>query len=347
MGVARRQGCEFSSNPSTLLLHVSIAVIIAQSPSDRAGRLVPVCHADDCGLSDGTTDSIVACYDRGWLRRTSVVVNGAGWNRAVAALRSRPRLSVALHVKLFEGRPLSHPAELNLLVDGRGRFSRSFVALWAKGLAGASAARLRAQLRMEMRRQIETFLNAFGDRQPLSVDGHVHYHVLPVVFQELMALRTEYPIDAIRLPHESLYWPLTRGAPRPAMVNLAKNLVLRALCRRAAPALEAAAVKTTGAFVGVLGTGAMTLAHVRAALDHLRQAGMRGTVEILFHPGRARPDEASLWTDRPELQRFYLSENRDREAELLRSAALGRLLRDHGASADDTHRSPEPAEVAR
>jgi len=128
---------------------------------------------------------------------------------------------------------------------------------------------------------------------------------------------------------------------------VAKNLVLRALCRRAAPALEAAAVKTTGAFVGVLGTGAMTLAHVRTALDHLRQAGMRGTVEILFHPGRARPDEASLWTDRPELQRFYLSENRDREAELLRSAALGRLLRDHGASADDAHRSPEPAEVAR
>ncbi len=162
-----------------------------------------------------------------------------------------------------------------------------------------------------------------------------------------MALRTEYPIDAIRLPRESLYWPLTRGAPRPAMVNVAKNVVLRALCSRAAPALEAGAVKTTGAFVGVLGTGAMTLAHVRAALDHLRQAGMRGTVEILFHPGRARPDEASLWADRPKLQRFYLSPNRDREAELLRSPALGRLLRDHGALIDGTHGSPAAAEVAR
>ena len=321
---------------------------VAPSPvPDNTSWLVPVCHADDCGLSEGTTDSIVACYDRGWLRRTSVIVNGAGWNRAVAALRSRPGLSVALHVNLFEGSPLSHPAEVSLLVDERGRFCRSFAALWARGLAAGRAARLRAQLRLEMRRQIEKFLEAFGDRRPLSIDGHVHYHVLPLVFQELMTLHAEYPIEAIRLPRERLYWPLTRGAPRPAMVNVAKNIVLRALCRRAAATLEAESVKTPNAFIGVLGSGAMTLAHVRAALDHLRRAGMCGTVEILFHPGRARSDEASLWNDRPELEAFYLSSNRDREAELLCSAALGSLLRAHGGTADDAHGSATAAEVAR
>ncbi len=317
-----------------------------QPPFPVPPRLVPILQADDCGLSAGITDAIMVCYDRGWLRRTSVVANGAGWEHAVAALRRRPGLSIALHLNLVEGSPLSTPADVDLLVDPRGRFCRSFVALWAHGLAGAAAARLRAQIRLELRRQIERFLEVFGDRGPLSVDGHVHYHVLPPVFDELLGLCAEYPLHAIRLPREPLYWPLTRGAPRPPLVNVAKNLVLRALCRRAGPALHAHSVKTAEAFVGVLGTGAMSLAHVRVALDHLRRAGTSGTVEILFHPGRALTSEASLWSDRPELRAFYLSANRDREAELLCSAALGQLLRDYGVVADDAAPLARPGEVS-
>ena len=100
------------------------------------------------------------------------------------------------------------------------------------------------------------------------------------------------------------------------------------------PALRERSVDTTAAFVGVLATGAMTLEHVRASLEYLRRTGASGTVEILFHPGRARPDEAWLWKDRPDLEAFYRSANRDREAELLCSDALGDLLRVHHNFAD-------------
>jgi predicted glycoside hydrolase/deacetylase ChbG (UPF0249 family) len=317
-----------------------------QPPVVDPPRLVPILHADDCGLSSGVTDGIVACHDRGWLRRTSVVANGAGWHHAVDALRRRPHLGVALHLNLFEGSPLSAAADVNLLVDRHGRFDRGFAALWARGFAGAVAARLRAQVRLEMRRQIERFLEAFPDRGPLLVDGHVHYHVVPPVFDELLGLCAEYPIGAVRLPREPLYWPLTSGAPRPAMVNVVKNVVLRTLCRRAEPALRARLLTTTSAFVGVLGTGQMTLEHVRAALDHLHRAGTSGTVEILFHPGRALPNEASLWNDRPELQTFYLSPNREREAELLCSDALGRLIRTYGGIEDDGPATVQPREVS-
>jgi predicted glycoside hydrolase/deacetylase ChbG (UPF0249 family) len=297
---------------------------------------VPILHADDCGLSAGMTDGIVTCFDRGWLHRTSVVANGTGWNHAVAALKRRPGLSVALHINLFEGQPLAEAADVHLLVDRQGRFHRGFVALWARGLAGAGSTRVRGQVRLEMRRQIERFLDAFGDRGPLTVDGHVHYHVIPFVLDELLALAEEYPISAIRLPRELLYWPLRRTAPRPRMTNVVKNIVLRGLSRRAERVLGRHAVKTTEAFVGVLGTGAMTLQHVRAALDHLSRAGTVGTVEILFHPGRAAPHEAVLWKDRPELQSTYLSIDRDREAELLCSDALGEVLRAYGAPPDET-----------
>lgn len=290
----------------------------------------PIVHADDCGLSAGITDGIVACHDRGWLQRTSAVANGAAWDYAVAALHDRPTLAVALHLNVFEGRPLSPPADVNLLVNTEGRFNRGFVALWAEELKSGKASQLRKQIRLELTRQIERFSEAFGDRGPLTVDSHVHYHLLPPVFDELIALCAEYPIGTIRLPREPLYWPLTKGAPQPPLVNVAKNLVLHALCARARPILDGQSLKTTEAFVGVLGTGAMTLAHVRAALEHLRHRGVRGSVEILFHPGRARADEASLWRDRPELREVYLSADRDREAEVVCSAELGELLREHG-----------------
>jgi predicted glycoside hydrolase/deacetylase ChbG (UPF0249 family) len=311
-----------------------------------APGLLPIVHADDCGLSAGITDGIVSCYDHGWLRRTSVVVNGAAWEHAVGALRRRPALAVALHLNLFEGSSLSLPADVDLLVDARGRLHRGFVSLWTAGVAGSRAARLRVQLRLEMRQQIERFVAAFGDRGPISVDSHVHYHLIPPVFDELLALCAEYPIGAIRLPREPLYWPLTRGAPQPPLVNVAKNLLLQILCGRAWPAVRARSLGTTDAFVGVLGTGAMTLAHVRAALNHLRRRGVSGSVEILFHPGRATPEEASLWSDRPELQDVYLSADRDREADVLRSAELGELLRDNGAPDDHRPRVSPPREVS-
>ena len=304
-------------------------------------RLMPIVHADDCGLSEGITDAILTCCDTGWLRRTSVVANGAGWDHAVAALRLRPHVGVALHLNLFEGLPLSRPDELDLLVDARGRFNRGFTGLWAQGSTGR-ASRVRAQIRLELRRQIEKFMGAFGDRGPLVIDSHVHYHLVPAVFDELLQLCGEYPVGAIRLPRE----PLTL-AVRPSMVNVAKHLVLRALSRRAAPVLRKRGIDTTAAFVGVLGTGAMTLAHVRAALDRLRRDGISGTVEILFHPGRARSDEAWLWNDRPELRAVYLSAERDREADVLRSPALGELLRSYADGAVDSIAAPRPTEVLR
>ena len=306
--------------------------------------LVPIVHADDCGLSPGITDAILACYDRGWLRRTSVIVNGAGWEYAVAELKQRPRLPVVLHLNIFEGRPVSPPSEVDLLVDARGQFYRGFAMLWARGLAGAGAGRLRGQIRLELRRQIERFQEGLASGGPLSVDGHVHYHIIPPVLGELLALCAEYPIRTIRLPREPLYWPLTR-VPRPSAVNVLKNVVLRTLCRRALPALEARSIDTTAAFIGVLATGAMTLEHVRASLEYLRQTGASGTVEILFHPGRGRPQEAWLWKDRPDLEAYYLSPDRDREAELLRSDALGELLRFHHNFAEHGPSAVKPSEI--
>jgi predicted glycoside hydrolase/deacetylase ChbG (UPF0249 family) len=214
------------------------------------------------------------------------------------------------------------------------------------GLRGARAARLRSQIRLELRRQIERFLGAFGDRSSLLVDGHIHYHVLPMFFDELLALCADYPIAAIRLPRERLSWPTVRNLSQVSALNVTKCVVLRAFCRRGEQALRDRGVTTAEAFIGVLGTGAMTLEYVSAALNRLQTVGVTGTVEILFHPGRARADEASQWDHRPELQEFYRSEKRDREGELLRSSDFGHLLSAYRAPGSD-FRPAHSAEVAR
>jgi predicted glycoside hydrolase/deacetylase ChbG (UPF0249 family) len=295
--------------------------------------LTPILHADDCGLTPGITAGIIACYDRGLLRRTSVIVNGSGWDAAVAALRTRPGLEPVLHLNLFEGAPLSAPSEIDLLVDRRGRFNRSFGALWALGY-GPSARRLRRQIRLEVERQLERFVGAFGEARTIAVDGHVHYHVLPAVCDELMTLAAAYRVGAVRLPRELFRWRPLAGAGRPPLLNAGKNAALRLLCRRARPRFEAGGLHTSDAFIGVLDTGRMTLEGVRASLAQLRSTGTAGTVEILFHPGRARPDEGATWDDRPRLRSVYLSPDRDREAELLCSTALAAVLREYSGAAD-------------
>jgi len=288
----------------------------------------------------------MACHDRGGLQRVSVIVNGVGWDHAVAELRKRPRLAVALHLNLFEGAALSPPSEVDLLVNSRGRFHGRLATLCARGVAGPTARRLKAQIRLELRRQIERFVDAFADRGPLIVDGHLHWHVMPPVFHEVMTLCAEYPVAGFRLPREPFYWPRTAGAPRPPAMNIVKNVVLRVLCYWSVPAVRTRSLTSAGAFVGVLGSGVMTLAHVRAALDHLRRIGTSGRVEILFHPGRARPDETTLWSDRPELGAYYLSPNRDREAGVLCDHALAQLLRAYSAPGSDGVPIPR-IEVAR
>jgi len=313
--------------------NVDAARIAGRTPSLRA-----IIHADDCGLTAGITDGIIACHDRGAVQRVSVIVNGPGWDHAVAALQQRPHLGVVLHINLFEGVPLSSPSEIDLLVGRDGRFHRSFGALWVAGY-GPTAERLRAQIRLELARQFDRFVTAFGDRGFVSVDGHVHFHMLPPVFDVLMALCQDYGIRAMRLPRERFPWPPTTAA-LPSIPNVAKAVVLQSLSRRALHRLDARGVHTTDAFVGVLETGRMTLDGVRAALNRLRAAAVTGEVEVLFHPGRARADEAAVWVDRPGLRMYYRSEEREREGDLLRSAAFAEMIREFtpGMSAGEDSR---------
>ena len=109
-----------------------------------------VVHADDFGVSEGVTDSILRCVDFGPVTSTSIIVNGTAFDYALAEYRKRTNLRLVCHLNLIEGKPITPPAELDLLTDKDGYFYHSFTSLWKLHLFGTAATRTLLHVPMEV-----------------------------------------------------------------------------------------------------------------------------------------------------------------------------------------------------
>jgi predicted glycoside hydrolase/deacetylase ChbG (UPF0249 family) len=284
-------------------------------------------HADDLGVSRGVTDEILRCIDEGPVESTSIIANGAAFDYAVAALRSRPRVALSVHLNLIEGPPLTPARDLDLLVDGEDHLCHSFVSLWrAHALASpATRTRLAAQVRAELRAQVEKVRAAVGPGVPLRLDSHQHLHHIPFVFRIVADLCRELPAAGMRLVREPFFVD-ARAIRRHTPGGLAKHALLNALAARHRPALAACGIACDDWFVGVLLTGRMSPTAVDASLRRVRarardQAG-NISVELLFHPGGAAPGEEAIWARYPAMRAYYFSPWRRFESECLRSPEM-------------------------
>jgi predicted glycoside hydrolase/deacetylase ChbG (UPF0249 family) len=288
-------------------------------------------HADDIGASRGVTDGILRCIDEGPVEGTSIVANGAAFDYAVAALRSRPKVGLSVHLNLVEGEPVAPPGELDLLVDAKGFLRHGFLSLWrAHALAPVpTRRRLEAQVRAELRAQARKVRDAVGREVPLRLDSHEHLHHIPFVFRIVADLCRDLPAAGMRLAREPFF--VGTGALRHhTLGGLAKHTLLNALAARHRPALAAHGIARDDWFVGVLLTGRMSPGAVDAALRRIRAlsgadvANVR--VEILFHPGGAAAGEEAIWTRYPRALRAYYSPWRRFESEALRSPEMAACL---------------------
>ena len=245
--------------------------------------------ADDFGLTEGISRSILEAHDEGAVNGVSILANGHFFDEAVAEARRRPGLRLSVHLNLVEGTALSHPGPLR----------HSFASLW----------RAKGGIRPELDAQVRRVADAIG-RAPDGLDGHRHAHMIPGVFECVVDLAEEFRIPYVRLSEG-------RGPWRPG--GALKRVVLNHLARRNRPLLEGRNISTCDAFLGVLHGGPMTTEAVRSGL---RGVAPGSTVEILFHPGGALPGDEELLRYR----RFYFDPARHRELEELKSPALRSLL---------------------
>jgi hopanoid biosynthesis associated protein HpnK len=171
------------------------------APRDNVGRLARrlIVNADDFGRSHSINQAVVRAHRDGILTTTSLMVNEPGFGEAVSLARENPKLGVGLHLTLLMGHAALPPEEIPGLANARGEFSNQPV---GAGMTYFFKRSLREQLRAEIRAQFDKF-HATG--LPLDhVNGHLHLHLHPVIFEILMEDADRLGVQRMRLTRDCL-----------------------------------------------------------------------------------------------------------------------------------------------
>src|ERR1044071_3633080 len=165
--------------------------------SQKRRRLIV--NADDFGLSHSVDETVIRGHRDGILTSASLMVNENGFDEAVKLAKENPKLGVGLHLTLLQGHSALPPEKIPLLVNERREFGNDPVFV---GFIYFIQRRLREQLREEIRAQFEKF---YATGLPLDhVNGHLHLHLHPVIFQILMEDSEKLGIQLMRLTRDCL-----------------------------------------------------------------------------------------------------------------------------------------------
>lgn len=280
-------------------------------------------HADDFGLFPTQSRRILDCYRTGVLNGVSVMPNSEYLGECMEHLRPfQKEIAVTVHLNLIEGHSLCTPEEVPLLADQNGVFRASFGNLLIHSFLPDRKA-YREQLKKEIRAQIHAVKSVQGEETPLRIDGHAHYHMLPVVFDALMDVIREENLDVsyIRVPREypSLYLRHWKELQDFSPINLVKVTILNVLAaRNLRKYRDYMANLKQAVFLGVFLSGRMYRENVAPILpDAIALAKKRGCgIEVLAHPGGVYEDADIAKLTHPDDVAFLTSEFRKKEATL-------------------------------
>lgn len=264
--------------------------------------------ADDYGLTRGVTDTILEAVDNGSINCVSIIANGEDFERAAQLARERPALQIALHLNLTDGKPCADISAGRFLGPD-GSFCNVFQSLWFRYLVSAHKQQWQGEVEMEIRAQVARVRAAFPGRE-LLVNGHDHIHLIPFVFDALAQVADELGVSYIRLAQEPFFF-YARGWRQYVGGGMVKHLLLKILSWRARRRMRGVRANVPNVFVGVLFTGAMSVSVVQhACANFLSRREDVSTIEILFHPGAATPDEAQRWPAGGRTARWFTSNAR-------------------------------------
>ena len=282
-------------------------------------------HADDYGLFVEQSRRIIKCHENGVLNGISVITNGDSLEECLKLIRPiTDELTIAVHLNFLQGCSLCKHKEVDLITDEKGVFNISFGKLLLKSyLPGKEA--YKDQLKKEIRAQInklKPFLTETGKR--IRLDGHAHWHMIPVVFDALMEVISEDRLDVeyIRIPAEpvSVMMRNIRSILPFHPINIVKTLILKLLARRNRKKYsDYLGTIEQRIFTGVLLSGYFSYEKASALMpDLLAEAKAENrAVELLAHPGAVdEPEDIRRVTNRQDAA-FFTDPSRKAEAEML------------------------------
>ncbi|HUO05184.1 MAG TPA: hopanoid biosynthesis-associated protein HpnK [Candidatus Binataceae bacterium] len=243
-----------------------------------------IVNGDDFGHSAEVNAAILRTHRDGILRSASLMVAEPAAAAAAAAARDNPALDVGLHAVVCKGRGMLDPARLG--GNSAGFIDNPTMA----GMRYYFDKSIRAAMATEMRAQIERHLELVGYLN--HIDGHLNFHVHPVIADVLVDLAVEYRIPCIRLPREPIMTTLALKRdqlPR----KLIEAVIFRSLSKRTRRLLSERSIKTTDWLFGLHQSGHMTEDYVIGIIERMRD----GVTELYFHPaidlGGTPPDAAA------------------------------------------------------
>jgi chitin disaccharide deacetylase len=237
-----------------------------------------VINADDLGLTVGVNDGIFDAHDHGILTSASLFAGAPATSDAIRRARSRPSLGVGVHLALVDGTPTLSPHRIPTLVEGDGRFRRSWKPFIVACLRGKVSL---AEVELELTAQVER-LRSEGIRLT-HLDAHKHVHAYPPVFAIVARLAGRFGIPVVRVPYER--WAPIRGDAETSgtrRLQMLLNAAMLPWARRDYRIAGAYDVRTPN-FVGRIHTGVLS----PAALAGVVRALQPGVTELMVHPGYA------------------------------------------------------------
>lgn len=283
-------------------------------------------HADDFGLFLTQSKRILDCHINGILNGISVMPNSDSVEECMNLLIPYENdIAVTVHLNIIEGRSLSPVEEVPLLTDKNGVFSVSFGKLLISSFL-PSRKNYRQQLKRELRAQINAVKMFLPVDAQIRLDGHAHYHMLPVVFDALMDVIQEdcLKVSYIRIPREypALYLKHWKCLRYSSPINLLKVLILNVLANRNERKYrETLNQFDKKIFMGVFLSGRMYQECVLPILPDAEELAKKKNwgVEVLAHPGGVFEEEDITKLTNPDDVAFLTSDSRRKEALLFLS----------------------------
>jgi hopanoid biosynthesis associated protein HpnK len=243
--------------------------------SDQGGaRRRLVVNADDFGRSPSINQAVIQAHREGILTTTSLMVNEAACDEAVAMARENRGLGVGLHLTLLCGHSALAQKEIPGLVNERGEFTNNPAGAGFRYFFKGS---LREQLRAEIHAQFQKF-RATGLKMD-HLNGHLHLHLHPTVFGLLMEDATQLGIERVRLTFDPFRLNL-RLASGHLAYRLLHVLIFHPLSARARPVLRQRGFRHTQRVFGLLQNARVDEPYVFGLLAQLPG----GDSELYSHP---------------------------------------------------------------
>jgi len=236
---------------------------------------------DDFGLSVPVNEAISQAHQKGILTSTSLMVAAPEVNDAVTRAKQLPDLNVGLHLVLSNGRSCLPASDIPELVDSLGNFSNNLV---TNGIKIFFVARVKQQLKDEIRAQFEVF-KATGLRLD-HVNAHNHMHLHPTIFDAILEIGKDYGMDAVRLPEEKPLKALI-DSHKEKITRFATWLFLKPFTSRMKKRLTENNIKFNTNVFGFHHTGHMNLDTLVRILPNLED----GLSEVYLHPATGSWDE--------------------------------------------------------